>query len=340
MGCTSKQTEETALITLPNPKPPGELEVFQIPPVLWKERRLIATDNFIVSNSATPDTLFRVFDRETMTYLGGFGREGDGPDDFRLISSSTFNPSGDLLFVGGMKTTHIMELKREKGNQSQFSVHKLESFKVPGELMPWNWSFKLNDSIFAGVKSFYSENELTTYNVNTSEIESMIPFPDYAPHLESKYNHVLYQNRLQYSGGRNKVVIAYLFYPAFRIYDVETKEAIDFHIDTDFEQLKVWETGDGQNLNLPDLYTYYKKVLVTDNHIYAFYQIVSGPNTGSHVLSNLELHIFDFNGELIHNMRLEDWMWSCAISKDDQYMYFWHPEREDKLYRYSLEELF
>lgn len=83
-ACSPHNREVTSLIKLQNPERLSELEEFQIPPVLWKEKRLIVTDNFLISHSSLPDTLFRVFDRETMTYLGGFGRAGDGPEDYRL----------------------------------------------------------------------------------------------------------------------------------------------------------------------------------------------------------------------------------------------------------------
>lgn len=338
-SCAESSGFEGIEIPLAERQVAAKLEEVKIPPVLFRERKITLSNDYLFTLSATKDTLIRVFDRQTLEYLGGFGIEGGGPDDYKPIASGFQGIGDDLLHVAGLKVNKTLRFKKTPGSSPKFSTEIVEAFRVPGELAPWNNTFKINDTIYAGTKYFESDKELTTVHTKTSEIGSLIPFPDYAPHISPEYKHNLYQRMSKYTYAQQKLVTAYIFFPSFRIYDFQTQETKEVHVKPDFEQLRVSELGDGINLNLSDLYTYYRKIETSDNYIYALYRIESGPNTGSHVLSNNELHIFDFDGNLVHNMRLEEWMTIFVIAPDDEYIYFWHPDVEDVLYRYPLEGL-
>lgn len=335
------KSEEQKIIELPVSKRLDEakMEVIEIPPVLFKEYVFVVTDNFFLSVGATPDTLFRVFDKHTLAYLGGFGREGDGPNDYRLNQSIVRRVGGDIIQIGGGKLIRELQFRKLPKEEGGFSAKIIKSMPVPKSVYPLNYAIQLNDSTYAGATSFKAEKELVTINTRTKEIGSEVPFPNYVPHIPANYNNLLYQRVVRYSSVQNKLASAYIFLPALRIYDFETEKAIDVHIKPEIEQLKFVEDGDGLNLNMEIMYTYYHRIEVTDNYIYAQYQLISGSTAGRVPLSNRVLHIFDFEGNLVSNLRLEDWMGNYAISPDDKYAYFWHPEEEDRLYRYSLEGL-
>ena len=216
----------------------------------------------------------------------------------------------------------------------------VKSTPVPVAAIPLNSAFQLNDSTYLGSTSFRAEYELFTVNTRAGVIDSIVPFPNYAPHISSDYYTALYQRRVNYSSLQNMAVTYYLFFPSIRIYDFNTDKIIEINIKPELEQLPFEEEGDGMNVNLYDKYHYYQRMQVSDDYLYGLYQIYVYSDRKIVPLSQKELHVFDFEGNFVYNLRLEEWMSLYAIAPEDKSIYFWHPEEEDRLYRYNLEGLF
>ena len=320
----------------------SNLEVFDIPPVLFKERTIFCTDDFFISNSVTPDTLFRVFDNKSLEYLGGFGTQGQGPEEYNVIASSLFSPYGNAIHVGNFKTVRTVELKKREMNSSELDISVVEEHRTPGELVPLNWSFKLNDSSFVGEKAFSLDSELAYFNIQNGVTGEFISFPEFVDDITPKAKSLVYNKKLRVSRDESKIVMAYSRFPLIRIYDVVSGQIKNVFVKTDskFEQNEIKMNPDKLNINYKELFNYYINLEVTEKFIYAQMLIMSWDNdlAKSKLHYPSELHVFNLNGEPKLKITLEDWMHTYAPSMDDQYIYFWNAEIEDKVYRLPISE--
>jgi hypothetical protein len=80
-------------------------------------------------------------------------------------------------------------------------------------------------------------------------------------------------------------------------------------------------------------------LLLTENRMYAKLQLRGPQNGVDQQIGEKELHVFDKEGKPIVRLLLEDWMNNFAITPDDEYIYFWHPEVLDKIFRYKLSNI-
>lgn len=318
----------------------ADLEVFDIPAVLWKEKTIFCTDDFLVTNSATKDTLFRVFDLKNLDYLGGFGTYGEGPEEYNVIASSLYSPYSNAIHVGTFRNNRIVEVERDMQN-STIITRLVEEHRTPGELVPLNWSFKLNDTSFVGEKSFSIESELAYFNTRDRSTGTMLPYPDLVENLTPIAKSMVYQKKLRVSRDKSKIITAYTRFPLIRIYDVESKEVKNVFVQVapEFEQTsQIRMDPDGMNINHKDLFMYYVNLEATEKFIYA-QLLVMGWDVNLERLKlhyPSELHVFDVEGAPQLKIKLEDWMNIYAPSQDDEYIYFWNSEIEDKLYRLPI----
>ncbi|MCE7996512.1 MAG: hypothetical protein HEP71_31360 [Roseivirga sp.] len=294
----------------------------------------------MVTNSATRDTLFRVFDLKNLDYLGGFGTYGQGPEEYNVIPSSIYSPYGNAIHVGSLKNNRIIEVKRNPQN-STLDTHLVEEHRTPGELVPLNWSFRLNDTSFVGDKSFNEGSELAYFNTEDHSTGVMLPYPDLVESLTPIAKSLVYLKKLRVSRDGSTIVMAYSRFPLIRVYDVESKEVKNVFVEVgpQFEQTsEIRMNSDGMNVNYQDLFSYYVNLEVTEKFIYAQLLITSWDKTLENVKLHYpsELHVFDLEGEPQLRIKLEDWMHTYAPSQDDEYIYFWNSGIEDKLYRLPI----
>jgi hypothetical protein len=52
----------------------------------------------------------------------------------------------------------------------------------------------------------------------------------------------------------------------------------------------------------------------------------------------LEMHVFDWNGNPIKKLLLPEWASWCTVTQNDEFIYFFHPENENYLYRKSMKD--
>lgn len=320
------------------------LETVKVAPFLFKERSMVATNDFLISLGSDEDTLFRVFDHANGKYVGGFGKKGNGPNEFAsVIASSLRGHSGNSFYVGGLKKSHIYSIKNRPSdtNLNGLNIELISEIKTPGALIPFNESFYVNDSIIAGRKSFRSIKQLTFFNVNSGEIGDFFEFPDLYPQIPQPAKHHFFLSYFNISRDKSKIVTAYAYTPLIRIYDIAESSVKNVYfkpLNMQPQNLKVLPNQ--KSVSLDELYFYYQDVKVSDNHIYARYQEGQFLKGGDRLISENQIHVLDFNGNLVSRVIVEDWVYKYVPTPDDRYLYFWNPQVEDELYRFSLAEIF
>lgn len=320
------------------------LDTIRIPPVLFKERYLTSTDKYLISLGSDRDTLFRVFDNTSGKYLGGFGKEGGGPGEFKtVIGSSLYGTTGNSLYVGDLKTSRIIRISDNPSAQrltrQDISVDGIH--KIPGEFVPFNQSFFVNDSIIAGVKNFYNEKQLAYFNIFNGKIGYFFDYPNLYPEIPETALYHFYNDRFRISKDRSRIASISAKLPLLRIYNIEKQSTEEIYIKTQNDQVpNVIVATNNLEVSLPGLYIYYHDIMVSKDHIYARFQEGQFSEGSKYrLISENQLHVFDFNGKPVVKIILEDWMYRYAVTPDDKFIYFWHPEVENQLFRFPLSEI-
>src|SRR5690606_22546919 len=86
----------------------ASLDSIPTEPVLLLVRNLVSTTENVVALGADDNLLFHVFDSHTGEYKGGFGREGEGPDEFMHVFPSGLSGFGSQLSIGDLNSILVI----------------------------------------------------------------------------------------------------------------------------------------------------------------------------------------------------------------------------------------
>ncbi|MDY7396712.1 BF3164 family lipoprotein [Aureibaculum sp. 2210JD6-5] len=317
-----------------------EVDSVEVPPVLLKERRIIATNDFLVSMNIDSDTIFRVFKLPSYAYLGSFGSKGKGPQEFVYPNISSFRTDGKNISISDLKKVFTIGLNENDITNNKVTF--LENYYIPGKIMGLNQATVLNDSIICGVMWTNSTHEIVSFNTHNEEIGSFIDYPNFYPNAPKKIKPILYNKHISLSPDKSKLAILYTKFSLLRIYDFNTGKLIEKSINGTPDQKDISFTKNSIKDSF-DLYKYYKDITITDKYIYGLYQLSTAQrkNKGSNEyisksISQKELHIFTWNGEPKLKIKLEDWMNIFTVTTDDKNLIFVHPEKEDLIFTAKL----
>lgn len=334
LTCSQENEIQVQTIDFQNKYSADELERVEIPPVLLKERQMIFTQDYLVSVGADKDTSIRVFDRQTMNYLGGFGERGDGPKQFNPMPSSLYPLEGNRIHIGTYKDNRIFEIQESSDENNPLVIKEISKVRVPGSLAFWHSSVALNDSIYAGIQQF-SNNPLMFFNTIDKKTSNPYEFPNFYKDIDSDINHILYQGSMRFSLDLKKAIFTYRLHPLISIIDLENDQKKHIRFNTKYKQQAIRQI-DERNINSAELNLYYRLLQVSNNYIYALYRPISSSNMGRKNLGDRELHVFDLNGKPAFKLKLQWWMDVFVVDPEDQFIYFWHPEIEDVLFKKDI----
>jgi hypothetical protein len=220
------------------------LEEFSVPPILLKELKLVATENFLVSYSATNDSIFKVFDNKSLEYLGSFGQRGDGPDDYSPNTSSIIALENDKLFIGNTRFNREIQLSKSvKGSSEKFSAQVIAQAYIPGQIIPLNNGFKLDDHVYGG-QNYNTDNQVVLFDAEKNQIRTIFPYPNFVEGMPEETYSILYQRRVRLSKDGKRVVVAYLFFPRILVFDIDQNKVIsDVNIDVALFESKLQSDG-------------------------------------------------------------------------------------------------
>lgn len=316
------------------------LDSITIPPVLFKENRIIATKEYLISLSIESDTLYRVFSLPNCEYKGGFGRIGKGQNEFlnAVINGLRINEGG--CNVADSKAVYSISLPLGEKINFDNAIVKCK-YLIPGLFYPFNDPTIVNDTMVFGRIDSGATKELACFNPISGKIDFLIEYPEIVPNVPLGSKGHLYHGYINLSPDKTKIAKIYQRFPLLRISNIEGDVLHEVFINEGPRQKK--EIGfTRHSINTSNLFFYYDQACVTDLYIYASFQVFrfnidQGANQSQIINeSNKQLHVFNWEGELIAKILLEDWMKVYTVSLDDGYIYFLHPDRENRIFRYSL----
>lgn len=278
--------------------------------------------------STLQEPLFRVFSKNG-NYLGGFGRIGNGPDEFPIPMShffaDVFRTNLGIDFLIHNMVTNTMKVVNLSESLTSGDASIRREYGLPRELSSAMGPFiqQVNDSLLIGMYEdrisrridekrgyFYyyaDEGRFETISLTNLEIDRK----DYhaSININSRLAHI--------SPNRLMVVMAYLYVPRIDILAVETK-TIKTLINDDIPSVTSFSLDD---FNSQSLIEYYDAVYATDERIYVSY-IGQIPSDDREML----IRVMDWSGSVLAQY---------VIAKEYNIIRFVVDETNSTIYGYS-----
>lgn len=325
----------------------SNLDSVHISNPLYKIRKMISTkDHLVFMNSEEP--LFSVYDALTAKYVGNFGFAGKGPLDLEFdgINASSFKSYGDNFLVTDMSRIRVLAIDQKKGSQllTENDVKVWKNAKKAADAGFFNNAFLASDNMVFTTNMF-TKKHFVYIDLETGEQGDTIDFPDFYPEIPYTAYHHLYTSHTAPSLDKDKFVIGYTRFPIIRIFNLKKGGYTEVSVSPKNKQLdKIEPDARGMSISSSfDLFSYYKSVVISENRIYAKYQegnVQSDGQGGWNFVADtpLEMHVFDWNGNPIKKLLLPEWASWSTVTQNDEFIYFFHPENENYLYRKSMRD--
>ena len=321
----------------------ARLDSFPISRPIFKLRYFAITDEFVFALVSDKDTLIHVFDTENLDYIGGFGFEGEGPGDleFLRVNASSFNVAKNDLFIADRRYFRTIPLEGLAQRIKQNKVIIKDKIPIPGELFPFNDAFLFNDNSVFGKKASTTKH-LVNFSQNTPYLKDSVEYPNLRPEIPKSANYSLYRSSMDAMQNGKKLAIAYRRFPLIRLYDFDKSTYIDLNYKPKNEQVDKIRIDPSQRaIDNSNLFDYYVTVQVSNKRIYALYEesiknIDDTRKISRYAFNKPELHVFDWMGKPIKRIIIPEWVNWYGVSPDDSYIFFFHPENENYLYRTTI----
>lgn len=286
-------------------------------------------ENKIVFCDMTNQTHFYVYSLPDLKFLGSFGNENDAVGS---IKNPSFNnqiqtkSNENLISVLQMDNYELVSFDLEKALNKTLKKEDVKSIILPDDIDESIHVLKMDNDLVFG--SGYSNlGEFFTYNLNTKQVS----WKKFTTDFDEEFMNLLQKSDLLgiYKHGmikakpdNSKFVKAYRLNQKISIFDnngdlirtIENKNAIKPAIGKD-------------NQFSNDTNLYYSNVYTTDNYIYALC-LNSKVNTNP---TNVEIHVFDWNGNSIQNIQLNKGIGGLApfaVDEKNRTIYTINPESE------------
>ena len=304
-------------------------------------REFEITEDYVFVLGIEKHRLIDVFHAKDLKYIGGFGFDGQGPLDleFDRINASGFNSSETELFINDMRYFRTIKLNGLADDIRKGTVKIEERITVPKRLIPFNNGFKFENTIYGTISD--SPKHLVSLDPQKEDLTHWVDYPNLRPSLPSSTDYHLYWNNKATTNKGDKVAIAYMRFPLIRVYDFNSSTLKEINYKPKNEQVSNVMLGPNNvGISTRNMFSYYQSIKVSDNRVYALYlegkrDIDSEGNAETETFNEPELHVYDWNGKPIKRIVLPEWVSRYDISPDDSFIYIFHPENENYLYRYS-----
>ena len=277
---------------------------------------------------------FHVFSALDLSYYGSYIRKGHGPEEETSIFQIRPIEKNQFIYV---TDNYVKIMDFDVANKS---LKQVESFKT-NKLFE---VFKLDQNLFGIPRSFYEKNnkEFLEYK---SSLDSCIAFgPNFLSRLK-RYNNseqiYLSSKKITVRPDHQLFAAVYGWFPVLRIYhskNGDLKREIHFKTNQPFpdalldEKLTIEQTRERTWKNYLDIQS-------TENFIYGMF---AGKSLAelypAEVLDDfpVEIHVWDWEGNLVKCIQLDHNIFSFTVSPDDKYLLAISWNQEEHLLRFEL----
>lgn len=293
--------------------------------IYGKLSSVVIFNDLLVSIEPYGDSIFSVFKLPSCSYIGSFGMNGRGPNEFNQpAGSNTSLYENGIVFYDLSDRFFKIDLTEYITNRT----FKISTIKLPGEISTLNNGFMLNDSIICGKPYFGGKDNspFIMYNINSRKIESFGIWPDIYPEDKKKLFYSIYQGRSRVKPDQSMFATFVFKVKMFQIYKSNG----------DIYKEKIIETQDNFFENgwiKPYPNFYYTCVRTTDSYIYTLNVSCPGPKMPE---NKPTLEVWDWEARPIAKIALDISVNQFDITKDGKFMYCIDWNTMDKIFLYDL----
>lgn len=300
-----------------------------IPPKIYGHlSSIIIYKNLLVSIEPYNDTIFSVFKLPSCKYLGCFGINGRGPDEYFRPDARNAVATNNGVLLKDLSDRFIFT---DLNNYLENRTFRTRVIKVPGELEALNNGFLLNDSIVCGMPYVGGrENKpYVKFDMNTKKVEYFGYWPTLYKGVKDKANWILYSGRSRVKPDRSMFVTFMFYVRMFRIYRCSGELYQEVILET---PQKLIENGELR----PYPKQFYTCIRVTNDLILALNTACSGPEMPK---TNPTLEIWNWNGKPVAKVLLDRPISQFDIENEGKLLYCIEWNTMDKIFVYNLSEV-
>lgn len=309
------------------------------PDIFFMTSDMVVSDSFLIALDIKSDKFFHVFKLPEFNYLGGFIGRGNGPGEEFMIM-----PFFMILKDNNFMYQTINSVKIVKFNYLENKIEIIKKINLPDELLDLMASFMLNDCIYGYVYYRESNNEFLEYNTKNNNVSDFGPeFPEVEREIPLEKRLILFNKITTVKPDKSLFASVYDKFPIMRIYSKEGSLIKE----TRYKNRQIFpkaliETNPLES-DKKKIMQNYRNIKSTNKYIYALYlgktseEIDKGGESADE-FSN-EIHVWDWEGNPIAKIVLDQKIFSCSISPDDSFIIATSMNYQNKLFKYSLDAL-
>lgn len=317
----------------------------KVPPILLSPSNMCIVDSFLVVTQRRKDTIFTIFSLPNCEYLLSFGTRGRGPNEFNLsfenVTLGTV-PGKSSSFAVGNNMNNIQYYKINDILQNNFTPYKIE--ELPNELNGFRAIIYLADSVIYGAP-YQGNMHLFKYKSEDKKLEQFREYPENFPLLYPEVKREVFGCFMAVKPDNSKFILAYNFMGKIEIFDLKKDKPILIS----YKGFPSLEENTGLNstsqfmASNPDRIIFCEGIVATNKYIYArvlndkYSKVYTskGPNRAFVP----EIHVFDWSGNPILKIRLENYYSQYNIDMDDHYLYTLDDNVENIIKRFDLTQV-
>lgn len=301
---------------------------------------LAADSQLVYVGNDDSDTPLLIFDAKSGALLAHLGREGDGPGEYRYVSS--IQPLADgqggrqrgvLIFDGAARRLtrfHLLDPGTAKVDSPITATINAGGYITGLAVLP--------DSSLIG-PGLFTSHRLARLRLDGTLIELIGPTPDNPHDLPVPVLEHVYQSTLAARPDGSRIALATRFMNHIELYDANG--SLQRVVNGPISVAPVFEVamagGAPTMASDEDLRFGYTGIAAGQRYIFALF---SGRRRGDYAPSEAtyadELHVFDWDGNLVRIITLDRALSHIAISPDEHALYGIAYEPEEALVAYDL----
>lgn len=343
-GCTLKEVKEEESITFftrndfrNDSSLVGEVIEFNTP--LHPLSYTIIRDSLIfVTNWDGHPYFIEVYNLNTKSHVTSIARKGNGPNEV-LSCYLHYRTSKDYFYVHDILKQNVIKYNIDSALVLGNSYSPLQ-IQVPGYTKDLAF---LNSGGIVGLNSYYFETEKIKNDVPPLFLVSNVKNDN--AEVEENYAKYFTTNvsggYLLVSPTTDNIWIVDRYKDKINIYNKDQK-LIKSLVGPDVIKPE-YTIREGNAVSFKRQYSGYLSCFYTEDAVYLNYMGVNGISNDENYRKPVELLKFSWSGELLYRYKLDKYIFTTSIDKDEKYLYGTHfnsPDEYPQLIRYTLPESF
>lgn len=262
---------------------------------------------------------FYVYHRDDLSFLGSFGNEGRGPEEFtnpKLSGQAELNDKMIGIWIYNpvdreLRLINIGESCRQSNTKTVQTITAPSDAGAPLSIFHLKNNELVGTSISRNGRLFYQRGDK-----NTIEWVQYAPSVKRAP-FDPDQLHNLYSNTTRIKPDGTRIVAALQLFKRIDIFDSKTNLLLTIAFEDSPEDPEFFTNS--ENPVPDDLMIYYTDLYLTDNYIYALNSNVTQKIASAEINNDLsEIHVFSWEGAPTALYKLDRFIGSFVVDEKNQ----------------------